>query len=646
MAIFPSNQFLHSAPASSPTRTHCPRTYDTDDHHDDTLKSRNDNNAQINPTNYSSTPFMTEYENLLSTSGHNYDCDPISILDTINNTIDHPVNRRSSNVSVSTMEPDAITITTNQSSYNYGTQEKFPILKETCDIIEEYDSTTKSISSNLTPVSTGGVETLIETIFDDFVTQEKQHPNQIRYEENETSRDKQVVSVSSNLHQQSSFASTHTKDQNKNREEESLPTHGHDFSNSNPDKEDSKKNEIIPIYPSLKNKEPTKQLGVSKKRKHTASIQEELSSHEIASAPLNRAARINFLLDRKFDAATWDNINVVYNENGKATMTLFGLDFYAVNVTKLKRLMGILDIKGRKKFQKTKDDMIGCIYDQWKQRNSERMQATASDSEGDNQNLSSKKICDDELKLLNDQGKPTETDLGVISPTQPPLPTAITINNDLGEGSRAQSSALSNTTMIHIAELEPSSKIAMEGGSNDDNNDVVSSHPHDVSDVSTTGIKSAFSTSSNDITSPVNDKQMQQQRTIESHLSTASQLSASINTLTLSQINSSDLSNEEKKNLIRKAEERFEAESQRAAKKLKLEEEKLRIERQKEKREQARYRSDMLEIYTSKISELRKRKSEENFDHIEDKQEILDLLEYYVNARKRLMEDNFDMELV
>ena len=356
---------------------------------------------------------------------------------------------------------------------------------------------------------------------------------------------------------------------------------------------------------------------------------------------LHSCGGVNFIPDKHFNAATWDDIDVDI-ENGEV-MTMFGFDIQGMKVQRLKKLMGILKIKGRKKFQNSRTEMLSCLLHHWKQQNQNRPKKTTTadgkvrrvyvesvlevETETDAKHVAQKDIhgaerYDCKVNCIN---APTKGDNGDI-----PIPTVATsiTCGDTGNGSLIQKSSDNATVTSQMPKLELF--YSNIGETNRDFSSYMHEDlPHD----------SILLSSSNEIPVTMNEQQQEQDEYNKDPTpSSTIQFNASvINALNLAMLSSSNVSRPERKKLIRKAEERLEAESKREEKRLKLEETKLRIESLKEMREEEEYRNKMLEVYTSKVRQLREQAAIKSFNNDANKQETLDMLEYYLNARKRLI---------
>ena len=291
---------------------------------------------------------------------------------------------------------------------------------------------------------------------------------------------------------------------------------------------------------------------------------------------LHKRGGINFIPDDKFQAAGWDDITV--NHEKCESTHLFGLELQAIKVQRLKQLMGVLQIKGRKKSQNSKFDMFRCLYDNW-------------------------------------------------------------VKNKSPGGVGVHASIVATNALVGEQASQG------EGGNivGEDNNGNVATTTCTTAGATGTSSEASTKSTQGGITGGTFPKLPQiEQMSIPPKPSSGDvvpEFNSSLATLAIG-LNSTNFSSQEKTNLIRKANERCDMEAERAEKRLKMDEEKLAIERRKENREEAQYQKNMIEEYTVKIDELRKKKkSNEGFHDLEVEEEILKMIKYYVKERAKLMED-------
>jgi len=308
-------------------------------------------------------------------------------------------------------------------------------------------------------------------------------------------------------------------------------------------------------------------------------------SDEVHELILKRRGTVNCLPDIKILSATWNDVEV--NRAKGEAITLFGLELQPAKVQKLKKLMGALKIKGRKKFQNSKYDMLRCIYEHWL---IQRGNTTAAGNINAN-------------KTVGNHALGSSTGLAAAAvPTTPAVPTPVT------------ATGTTNTDAVITTNTQLSPAIPQM------NSESEYSLIHPVAGIPTTA---PIATANATTATPSNVMQPGN----------------------LSIVVPPFLPRKERLEYIRKAEQRIEKEHERAGKKLKLEEARYIIEKSKERRERQLHEDALLEKYTMKISELRAKKKarfdNEDEDEDEDK-EIWTLLTYYTNARKVLMESNDD----
>ncbi len=374
------------------------------------------------------------------------------------------------------------------------------------------------------------------------------------------------------------------------------------------------------------------------------------SDNSTTTIYLNRRGGINFLPERKLLGATWEDVGV-NTEKGEAT-TLFGLELQAIKVQKLKRLMGILNIRGRKRFQNSKYDMFRCIFDQWKIYQQKKNASEWIDA-----------------------------NVGVVG--------TINGNSIRGVGDHLVGDIIHFATSANnTATQQYIEASAMEGITHQTQHH---HQNHEAPSVTIGGSATSASTrnsgtvllSSKKAVNATNQyltlragRQSQQQQQHSQQLRNqkqdykklftsidTSKIPPSIATLALLGLNATNtvlspsasspstiLSNEEKQTLLHKAKERIESEVIRAEKQLKIDEQKIQIEKQKERREHEKHQLSMIAMLTNKIDELRERKREKTCsddvsgldveDREEEEEEINDMLKYYSGARKRIMTDS------
>ena len=349
------------------------------------------------------------------------------------------------------------------------------------------------------------------------------------------------------------------------------------------------------------------------------------------SVLLHRRNGINLIADDKFNNATWDDVGV-NPEKGEAT-TLFGLDLQAIRVHRLKRLMGVLEIKGRKKFQNSKYDMFRCIYDHWvlKKRNQGGEHCDVGGQEKDgisNETLSHAAIVHPNIIV------PYTTTASVTTPD------GITIQSSRSDADPLSTTAHHDHLNHEHATMNTHAKSTTTSIS-ESSNQVSNNHQHIVS-LSMNEKESLHSPVAESGLPPTSNFSSSSSSSLPTVDTTA--IPSSIATLALAGLTktTSTLTDEEKQTLLHKTNERIESEINRAEKKLKIEEEKTKIDSLKERREQQLFQMTMMESLTTKIDGLRRRKREKDYFDVNEGQEIDDLIRYYINTRKRLMSDRID----
>lgn len=371
--------------------------------------------------------------------------------------------------------------------------------------------------------------------------------------------------------------------------------------------------------------DPNNNDAIGNNSNHTNML--DLRTQQSCSIILNCRGGINFIPDDKFQQATWDDVGV--NHEKREATTLFGLDIQVIKVQKLKKIMGILEIKGRKKFQNSKYDMFRCIYDHWNKR---KVNAdNGNDGMGKGGGRGGERGGDEgEIEVGGGNHIITSVDVGNDASF------ALTRNDNETGNDTAKISQIPNHNLL-LKKGKDSNIPGIAGSPTSFNknpiamNEQLRQHQQEQQQLQQQEQLQQ---------QQLLQEQLQQQQQLQLHSSGIDLNSPITTTLTLARLNSSNLSKQQRNSLISKENERMDKESARAEKKLKIDEAKLKIESLREKREHALYKNKMMDTYTLKISELRKKKNEMNFIDVDEHQENLDMLKYYMNARKRLMEED------